>query len=797
MYLQSIQLENYRRFKFAQTEFPDGIIGIIGNNGAGKSTLMEAIAWALYGNEAARTGKEEIKRLTAKPQEVSRVILDFELQGENYQVVRELRGNSMQADASVLINGKVVARGVTPVNDFIEKTLDMDYRAFITSFYAPQKELNVLSDFPPYKRKEVLARMLGIERIDTALKSLRTDTREIELKAEVSETHLKDLNELNSKKEQLQKEIKNFQQRISDEEKSLLTEENSLKKIENELKKKKDEFEIFNKYQSELSVKEALLTEFKSQITRATKEIETLEGLTPELEKLEMEVKDYPRAKEEFQIYEGLKLKSEQRKNVQLQIDSLVKTINLDIKRLEFLEPELAGLEGKNKVIEGLKQTSLEIEERLEKTRSEFIVIQSAYKVAQDEQTKVQSQLENIEKLGPDSVCDRCLRPFGADYPKIREHLNSELQKIKEKVDSFQGQRNEIEKTGKDLKQEKSNLQENLERLQKEFEKLLKDKGEQETLKKGLQDKENNLLFLQENLKNLGESRYDPDYHLKLKSNLDRLEKLKERHAALNQEKSKLPQLKENLAQLEQNLKTITGEIGALKEKLELISFSENELKSLEKGVEERRSKVHQLELNLKDLYYQRELLSLELEKTEKEIKENQKLREELKSLGEEKLYLEKLDEVLVSFKTALISRIRPALSAYAKELFIELTDGRYEDLELNDEYEIFIYDQGEKFSIDRFSGGEKDLANLCLRLAISLLISESSGVEFSFIILDEIFGSQDTSRKENILKGLAKLKNRFRQIFLITHIDDIKDSVENLITVLENEDGTSQLILQ
>jgi exonuclease SbcC len=686
MYLQSIQLENYRRFKFAQTEFPDGIVGIIGSNGAGKSTLMEAIAWALYGNEAARTGKEEIKRLTAKPQEVSRVILDFELQGENYQVVRELRGNSMQADASVLINGKVVARGVTPVNDFIEKTLDMDYRAFITSFYAPQKELNVLSDFPPYKRKEVLARMLGIERIDTALKSLRTDAREIELKAEVSETHLKDLNELNSKKEQLQKEIKSFQQRISDEEKSLLTEEKNLKQIENELKKKKEESETFNKYQGELSVKEALLKEFKSQITKSVREIETLEGLTTELEKLEMEVKDYPRAKEEFQIYEGLKLKSEQRKNVQLQIDSLVKTINLDIKRLEFLEPELAGLEGKNKVIEGLKQTSLEIEERLEKTRSEFIVIQSAYKVAQDEQTKVQSQLENIEKLGPDSVCDRCLRPFGADYPKIREHLNSELQKIKKKVDSFLLQRNEIEKRGKDFKQEKSSLQEKLECLQKESEKLLKDKGEQETLKKGLQDKENNLLFLQENLKNLGESRYDPDYHLKLKSNLDRLEKLKERHAALNQEKSKLPQLKENLAQLEQNLKTITGGIGALKGKLELISFSENELKSLEKGVEERRSKVHQLELNLKDLYYQRELLSLELEKTEKEIKENQKLREELKSLGEEKLYLEKLDEVLVSFKTALISRIRPALSAYAKELFIELTNGRYEDLELNDE---------------------------------------------------------------------------------------------------------------
>ncbi|MFQ6031317.1 MAG: SbcC/MukB-like Walker B domain-containing protein [Candidatus Zixiibacteriota bacterium] len=158
---------------------------------------------------------------------------------------------------------------------------------------------------------------------------------------------------------------------------------------------------------------------------------------------------------------------------------------------------------------------------------------------------------------------------------------------------------------------------------------------------------------------------------------------------------------------------------------------------------------------------------------------------------------MEKLDLLFSDFRVSLIGRIRPTLSRYAKDLFLELCENRYEDLELDENYEIYIYDQGEKFSIDRFSGGETDLANLCLRIAISLLISESSGVDFSFIILDEIFGSQDALRKENILSALAKLKNRFRQIFLITHIDDIKDSVENLVYVTENEDGTSELQLQ
>lgn len=797
MYLQSIQLENYRRFKSAQTDFPDGIVGIIGTNGAGKSTLMEAIAWSLYGNEAARTGKDEIKRLNAKPQEVSRVILDFELQGENYRVVRELKGASNQQDSSVLINGKVVARGVTPVNDFIEKTLDMDYRAFVTSFYAPQKELNILSDFPPYKRKEILARMLGIERIDSALKNLRIDIREIKLRVEVNETHLKDINELIKKKKDIEEELKNISNIINEKEKSFQVEEISLRAIEEELKKKKGESEVFNKFENDLSVKQALSAELIRQITKGKKEIETFENLTPELDELEKEVKAYPQVKEDFMVYEGLKLKAEQRKNILIQVENIFQSMDKDKKRIETLELTRIDLEKKNKTLDELKIKSLELEQQLEKTRSEFVQVQSDYKVSLEEQNKVQTQLEGIDKLGPDSICDRCLRPMGADYPKIKNHLNLDLERIKNNLGSILDERKRIEDKGKELKKGKLNLEENIGRLQKEIEQLLKEKGEQETLKKNLLDKENNLSFLRENLKDLGEFIYDTAVHLELKTKMESLEVLREKYLALNQERNKLPQLKQNLAQLDKKLTDLDMEIETLKEKIKLLSYSGEELRSVEKRVEDKRSKVHQLELNLKDLCYQKELFSMELEKIEKEIEETQKLKGELKSLGEDKLYLEKLDEILVGFKTSLISRIRPALSVYAKELFIELTDGRYEDLELNDEYEIYIFDQGEKFSIERFSGGEKDLANLCLRLAISLLISESSGVEFSFIILDEIFGSQDDSRKENILKGLAKLKNRFRQIFLITHIDDIKDSVENLITVLENEDGTSQIVLQ
>jgi len=107
------------------------------------------------------------------------------------------------------------------------------------------------------------------------------------------------------------------------------------------------------------------------------------------------------------------------------------------------------------------------------------------------------------------------------------------------------------------------------------------------------------------------------------------------------------------------------------------------------------------------------------------------------------------------------------------------------------------IYDRGEKFELDRFSGGEKDVANLSLRLAISELIVQRSDVVFEFIALDEIFGSQDRERRKNILNALAELKKQFRQIILITHIDEIKEAMEHIIRVYEDDEGISHISIE
>ena len=155
------------------------------------------------------------------------------------------------------------------------------------------------------------------------------------------------------------------------------------------------------------------------------------------------------------------------------------------------------------------------------------------------------------------------------------------------------------------------------------------------------------------------------------------------------------------------------------------------------------------------------------------------------------------LNEVMSSFRIHLISRIRPILSAYASDFFDRLTNGRYNEIELDENYNLMVYNEGKLYNIERFSGGEEDLANLCIRLAISEVITERAGGIFNFIILDEIFGSQDAIRRHNIMKALNGLSSKFRQIFLITHIDELKNDMENVIYVSENEDGISTVKIE
>ena len=87
----------------------------------------------------------------------------------------------------------------------------------------------------------------------------------------------------------------------------------------------------------------------------------------------------------------------------------------------------------------------------------------------------------------------------------------------------------------------------------------------------------------------------------------------------------------------------------------------------------------------------------------------------------------------------------------------------------------------------------KRQVLNLCVRLALSHLLAERAGSALSFIVLDEVFGALDQVRRNNVLQLLDKLRMRFDQILIITHLDDVKDAVEHIISI-EYDDARQEL---
>ncbi|MGH7337069.1 MAG: SbcC/MukB-like Walker B domain-containing protein, partial [Myxococcota bacterium] len=140
------------------------------------------------------------------------------------------------------------------------------------------------------------------------------------------------------------------------------------------------------------------------------------------------------------------------------------------------------------------------------------------------------------------------------------------------------------------------------------------------------------------------------------------------------------------------------------------------------------------------------------------------------------------LDRAFSDLRAELNAAMRPEISGLASAFLAELTDGRYDEVDLDDDYRVCVLDDGVPKPV--ISGGEEDVANLVLRLAISQMIAERAGQPLSLLVLDEIFGSLDEGRRQHVLGLLRRLGDRFPQVILITHIEQVRDGLDRVIRV-------------
>jgi exonuclease SbcC len=142
----------------------------------------------------------------------------------------------------------------------------------------------------------------------------------------------------------------------------------------------------------------------------------------------------------------------------------------------------------------------------------------------------------------------------------------------------------------------------------------------------------------------------------------------------------------------------------------------------------------------------------------------------------------QELDRAYSDLRAELNAAMRPEISELASGFLADLTDDRYRELELNESYEVTILDDGVPKPV--ISGGEEDIASLVLRLAISQMIAERAGQPLSLLVLDEIFGSLDEARRQHVVALLRRLADRFPQVILITHIEQVREGLDRVIRV-------------
>ena len=196
MRVVELSLRNFRQFEEVDLELPARVIGIVGPNGSGKSTLMESIAVALYGIDAARTKKDQIR--TSGLLTDCEVRMIFEHGGSTYEVRRSIRGKNHATDAELLVGSLQLASGVSDVDSEIARLLRMDRQVFRASVFAEQKQLDAFSDVTVGKRKDMVLRLLGIRPVDDARKAARKEGIDARKQADQLAGVAADLTELNA-----------------------------------------------------------------------------------------------------------------------------------------------------------------------------------------------------------------------------------------------------------------------------------------------------------------------------------------------------------------------------------------------------------------------------------------------------------------------------------------------------------------------------------------------------------------------------------------------------------------------
>ncbi len=795
MRLHALSLRNFRQHADTRVQFSDGLTGIIGANGAGKTTLLEAIAWALYGNSAARGNRDSIRFARAADQAPVRVTLDFELAGHRYRVDRTMRS------AEVFLDGAMepMARTIRGANEFLQRTLGLSRVEFFNTYFTGQKELDVMAALGPVERGRFLSRVLGYDRLSSAQELLRDQRRAVVAELTGLRSGMPDAEAVAGSERDADVSLAAARGRSERAHIALQSATSGLAETEPAWLAAESTRERWHALDADRRVVEQDLMAHRRDVERLHGELAQIATARDELQPLLPDISAREAVQARVDALDALAAAESERRALHARIAALREEEARLQERLHKLETapdfereqreSLASLRDKLAQVLTEHDTARTVWAR---DRQEAETRLSALRVQHEE---LLVQRASLEGLGADSPCPTCGRALGDAFRDVLLLVTEQLETVTADGNYFRQRVKQLEKMPEALVQldvQRTALQNDATSAERRYARI----------QAALQEREQLLPQRSALATRIGETStqlatlaggYDATVHRAERTELKRLIAVASRSAALEAVINRAPALQPQVEQAQVALASLEARRTTLESEQRLLGFDPKAHDALRERFALATSTHRAAEMEISEARSAMRRADEVRESAQRARSDLVRLQARASVLEGERSLHDELDDAFGDLRDELNDQLRPELSELASAFLESLTDGRYSALELDEQYAVQVLEDGLPKSV--LSGGEEDLCNLVLRLSISQMIAERAGQPFSLLILDEVFGSLDESRRENVLALLRRLHDRFEQVIVITHIEDVREGLDRVLQVSYDQERGSSLI--
>ncbi|MDQ2890348.1 MAG: SMC family ATPase [Gemmatimonadota bacterium] len=795
MKIHRLRMLNFRQHARTEMVFGTGITAIIGPNGSGKTTVLEAIAWALYGQPAIRGQRDGVRFLGAGARAQVEVELDFELGGHQYRVRRGL------TTASVCLDGaeSAVANSISSVNELLARRMGMSRAEFFNTYFTGQKDLAVMAAMGTTERAQFLSRVLGYERLRAAQELARESRRRIGaeivgLRSAMPEPELVD-GAVTTAMRSLGEAIARSNEAGSRHARTLA----EARRVTPLWEQAQREREQWQRLLAEITIVEREVENLTRDGERLASELLTIATVHEELAALRLSItplagfRDEIRGMDELFRQQGRRL-------------ALIENERALADELVRLRERMSRLESAPALEESV---TLELEAaraQVEQTTRSLDVSRTAWvRDKQEAETKLQElrrqygdvkqQRDRIVELGSEGICPTCNRVLGANFRGVIAQLAEQLETLQVDGQYYRDREEQLTAVPpliSELEERRRTLGAALTVLERKLAKVQAAVHEIPGLTREIALKNTRREEMLAAINSISDT-YDGARHSHIRGEIERLAPMDLRAARLEAAVERAPAAQVERARIDAELAAATTKRAVLRNAGATREFSQQAYDTLRAEHDQASEAARTSELAVVGAQGEVRAAQQRLDTAEEGKREYERFAERMRVLNAQKLVHDELDNAFRDLRGDLNDALRPELSEIASSFLGLLTDGRYNRLDLDDHYDICILE--DSIAKPVISGGEEDLANLVLRLAISQMIADRSGQPFSLLVLDEVFGSLDASRRDNVLELLHRLEDRFEQVILITHIESVREGVDRVIMVRYDEETGSSIV--